>query len=96
LTLGRRKQEKKGIKYEYPVHVNHGVGVFKDKLIEVVIEVKRSVRQKLMKELVRLRGIYLLSGIGMPSFKKRLHLTLAAVILVFPVDLPLYGLLFLS
>jgi hypothetical protein len=48
----KKEREKRGNKYDYQVNVNHAVGVFKDKLIEVVIEQRDGVRRRLMKELV--------------------------------------------
>jgi hypothetical protein len=35
------------------VHVNHAVGIFKDRLLEVVITEDRWVRLRLMKEVIR-------------------------------------------
>ena len=40
-------------KYEYRVNVNHAIGVFKDRLIRVVIEEDSIRRRYLMSELVR-------------------------------------------
>jgi hypothetical protein len=34
----RKEREKRKNKYEYPVNVNHAIGVFKDRLIGVVLE----------------------------------------------------------
>jgi hypothetical protein len=39
--------------YEYRVNVNHAIGVFKDRLIRVIIEEDRIVRRYLMSEMVR-------------------------------------------
>jgi hypothetical protein len=48
----KKQREKKANRYEYQVNVNHAVGVFKDKLIRVVIEEDNRVRG-LMKQLVQ-------------------------------------------
>ena len=49
----KKKREDSGNLYEYKVNVNHAVGVFKDRLIRVIIEENRIARQYLMTELVR-------------------------------------------
>ena len=49
----RKKRKKQETLYEYRVNVNHAVGVFKDRLIRVIIEEDRIARQYLMKETVR-------------------------------------------
>jgi hypothetical protein len=52
----KKEREKWGNKYEYQVNVNHARGVFKDRLIGVVLEERRGRRvrlMKLMKELAR-------------------------------------------
>jgi hypothetical protein len=49
----KKERENRGNKYEYGVNVNHATGVFKDRLIRVVIEEGRGRRVRLMKELVR-------------------------------------------
>jgi hypothetical protein len=40
--------------YEYQVNVNHAIGVFKDRLIRVIIEENRITRRYLMSEMIRL------------------------------------------
>jgi len=49
------KKKRKGSRnrYEYQVNVNHAIGVFKDRLIRVIIEEDRIARCYLMRELVR-------------------------------------------
>ena len=49
----RKKREKQENLYEYRVNVNHAIGVFKDRLIRVIIEEDRIVRRYLMREMVR-------------------------------------------
>jgi ribosome-associated toxin RatA of RatAB toxin-antitoxin module len=49
----KKEREKRGNKYEYQVNVNHAIGVFKDRLIGVVLEERRGRRVRLMKELAR-------------------------------------------
>ena len=49
----KQEREKSGNKYEYQVNENHAVGVYKDRLIAVVIEERPGGRRRLMKELVR-------------------------------------------
>jgi ribosome-associated toxin RatA of RatAB toxin-antitoxin module len=49
----RKEREKRGNKYEYQVNVNHAIGVFKDRLIGVVVEEGRGKRVRLMRELAR-------------------------------------------
>ena len=49
----RKKHKEQETQYEYRVNVNHAVGVFKDRLIRVIIEKDRIARQYLMKEMVR-------------------------------------------
>jgi hypothetical protein len=49
----KKKRECKENKYEYKVDVNHAIGIFKDRLIRVVIEEDRITRRYLMSELVR-------------------------------------------
>jgi hypothetical protein len=49
----KKEREKRGNKYEYQVNVNHAIGVFKDRLLEVVLEEGGGRRVRLMKELVR-------------------------------------------
>jgi hypothetical protein len=49
----KKKRAGQGNKYEYNVNVNHAVGVFKDRLIRVLIEEDRITRRYLMSELVR-------------------------------------------
>jgi ribosome-associated toxin RatA of RatAB toxin-antitoxin module len=49
----RKEGEKRGNKYEYQVNVNHAIGIFKDRLIGVVLEEGRGKRVRLMKELAR-------------------------------------------
>jgi hypothetical protein len=48
------KEEREGreTRYEYRVNVNHAVGVFKDRLIGVVIEEKNRSRARLLRELI--------------------------------------------
>jgi hypothetical protein len=48
-----KKRKGQENKYEYQVNVNHAIGVFKDRLIRVIIEEDRIVRRYLMSELVR-------------------------------------------
>jgi hypothetical protein len=48
-----KQREHKENLYEYRVNVNHAVGVFKDRLIRVIIEEDRITRRYLMSELVR-------------------------------------------
>jgi hypothetical protein len=48
----REAREGSGNLYEYRVNVNHAVGVYKDRLIEVVMVKRRGVRVQLMRELV--------------------------------------------
>jgi hypothetical protein len=49
------KKEREGIgnKYEYRVNVNHAIGVFKDRIIRIIIEEDRIARRYLMSELIR-------------------------------------------
>jgi hypothetical protein len=49
----QREREGGENNYEYQVNMNHAVGVFKDRLLEVVITENRRARRRLMKELVR-------------------------------------------
>jgi hypothetical protein len=49
----QKKREQSGNLYEYRVNMNHAIGVFKDRLIRVIIEEDRTVRRYLMSELVR-------------------------------------------
>jgi hypothetical protein len=49
----KKEREKRGNKYEYQVNVNHAIGVFKDRLLGVVLEEGRGRRVRLMRELVR-------------------------------------------
>ena len=49
----RKKREKQENLYEYRVNVNHAIGVFKDRLIRVIIEEDRIVRRYLMRAMVR-------------------------------------------
>jgi len=49
----KKEREGRGNKYEYRVNVNHAIGVFKDRIIRVVVEEDRITRHYLMKELVR-------------------------------------------
>jgi len=49
----KKKREGSGNIYEYQVNVNHAIGVFKDRLIRVIIEEDRIARRYLMSELVR-------------------------------------------
>jgi hypothetical protein len=49
----KKKRERKGNQYEYRVNVNHAIGVFKDRLIRVVVEEDRITRRYLMSDLVR-------------------------------------------
>jgi len=49
----KKQREYSGNLYEYQVNVNHAVGVFKDRLIRVIIEENRVTRQYLMSELIR-------------------------------------------
>jgi hypothetical protein len=49
----KKDREGGGNRYEYQVNVNHAIGVFKDRLIRVVIEEDRIMRRYLMEELVR-------------------------------------------
>jgi hypothetical protein len=49
----RKKRKEQETLYEYRVNVNHAVGVFKDRLIRVIIEEDHIARQYLMKEMVR-------------------------------------------
>jgi hypothetical protein len=48
-----KKREKLENLYEYRVNVNHAIGVFKDRLIRVIIEDDRIARRYLMSEMVR-------------------------------------------
>jgi hypothetical protein len=48
----KKKREGKGNKYEYKVNVNHAIGIFKDRLIRVIIEEDRISRRYLMSDLV--------------------------------------------
>jgi hypothetical protein len=49
----KKKREGQGNLYEYKVNVNHAIGIFKDRLIRVIIEEDRIARLHLMRELVR-------------------------------------------
>jgi hypothetical protein len=49
----KKEREKRGNKYEYQVNANHAIGVFKDRLLGVVLEEGRDRRVRLMRELVR-------------------------------------------
>jgi hypothetical protein len=49
----KKERERRGNKYEYQVNVNHEIGVFKDRLLGVVLEEGRGRRVRLMRELVR-------------------------------------------
>jgi hypothetical protein len=49
----KKEREKRGNKYEYQVNVNHAIGVFKDRLLGVVLEEGCGRRVRMMKELVR-------------------------------------------
>jgi len=49
----KKKRDGSGNLYEYQVNVNHAIGVFKDRLIRVIIEEDRIARRYLMSELVR-------------------------------------------
>jgi hypothetical protein len=48
----KREREGKGNRYEYQVNVNHAIGVFKDRLIGVMIAEDLISRQHLLRELV--------------------------------------------
>jgi hypothetical protein len=48
----KKDREERGNQYVYQVNVNHAVGVFKDRLIRVVIEENRITRRHLMRELI--------------------------------------------
>jgi hypothetical protein len=48
----KKERERRDNLYEYQVNVNHAIGVFKDRLIRVVIEEDRISRRHLMRELV--------------------------------------------
>ena len=48
----KKRRESQGNKYEYRVNVNHAIGVFKDRLIRVIIEEDRITRLYLMNDLV--------------------------------------------
>jgi hypothetical protein len=48
----RKKRKEQETLYEYRVNVNHAIGVFKDRLIRVIIEEDHIVRQCLMREMV--------------------------------------------
>jgi IS4 transposase len=49
----KKEREGRGNLYEYQVNVNHAIGVFKDRLIRVIIEEDRIARHYLMRDLVR-------------------------------------------
>jgi hypothetical protein len=49
----KKERECIGNKYEYRVNVNHAIGVFKDRIIRVIIEEDRIARRYLMSELIR-------------------------------------------
>ena len=49
----KKERDGNGNRYEYQVNVNHAVGVFKDRLIRVIIEEDYIVRCELMREMVR-------------------------------------------
>ena len=49
----KKEREGRGNRYEYQVNVNHAVGVFKDRLIRIVIEDDPIARRHLMKEMIR-------------------------------------------
>jgi len=47
-----KQREGRGNKYEYRVNSNHAIGIFKDRLIRVIIEEDRITRRHLMNDLV--------------------------------------------
>jgi hypothetical protein len=49
----KKDREGLGNKYEYQVNVNHAIGVYKDRLIRIIIEEDRVSRRHLMNELLR-------------------------------------------
>ena len=51
--IAKKKRESSSNLYEYQVNVNHAIGVFKDRLIRIIIEKNRITRQYLMGELVQ-------------------------------------------
>lgn len=51
-NVKKKRRGKENI-YEYKVNVNHAIGIFKDRLIRVVMEEDRIARRYLMSELVR-------------------------------------------
>jgi hypothetical protein len=51
--IASKRREHKENLYEYRVNVNHAIGVFKDRLIRVIIEEDRIARRYLMSEMER-------------------------------------------
>jgi hypothetical protein len=49
----KKKREGKENKYEYKVNVNHAIGIFKDRLIRVIIEEDQIARRYLISDLIR-------------------------------------------
>ena len=50
----QKKRQGQGNKYEYQVNINHAIGVFKDRLIRIVIEEDRIARRYLLGQMVRM------------------------------------------